>query len=429
MAPVRVLDIAFDSEEAFRAEYRSNIANGGIFVATDEPLEVREPVRVRIDLGFCEGRLELAGEVVHVVPTQMAVAGATPGVAVHFELTASEIRDRLQEWVPVDPEVEEQKRPSGRRRAPRTAARLRAEVEDGQQTRLRGRTRNLSAAGVLVDCAGDCLPLGTRVGLTLTHPLTGEKRPVSGRVVRHQTGPDGSILGMAVEFDGSESDREDLARFVADVKSGEHSRRLGGIRGDIAEVGIEGIVQMLAASAPQGVLSLTRGGEEGTLVFQGGELRAVVLGAQRGTKALASLLAWREGQFEFHSHLDEAPDDWFDQEALSVEAALLDAARWADEQRRDGATAAEKALDDALVEEILAEAGTDLDQDDDLDPAAILEWRASPDAALSETEESLRDLARVGMSVGKAIAVIPESDDEVRAVLARLVRRGMVVLR
>jgi hypothetical protein len=267
------------------------------------------------------------------------------------------------------------------------------------------------------------------VGLALTHPLSGERRSVSGRVVRYVTASDGAVTGLAVEFDVPEDEREEFAEFVADVKSGEHSRRLGGIRGDIAEVGVESVVQMLASSAPQGVLTLTRGSEEGTLVFVKGRVGAVVLGAQTGTKALASLLAWREGRFEFHSQVDEDLEDRSDRGAIPIEAALLDAARWSDERRRDQNNAAEQALEDELVEEILAEAGADIENDDALDPAAILEWRGGPDAVLSEIEQSLRDLAQVGMSVGKAISVIPESDDEVRAALASLVRRGLVALR
>ena len=77
----RQLRIEYATEEAFREEYASNIANGGIFVSTKTPFCVRDPVRVEITLGFCGESIALDGEVVHCVPLELAETGATPGVA------------------------------------------------------------------------------------------------------------------------------------------------------------------------------------------------------------------------------------------------------------------------------------------------------------------------------------------------------------
>jgi Tfp pilus assembly protein PilZ len=417
----------FDSEEAFLEEYRTNVANGGIFVATDETYEIREPVYVRIRLRFISEQIDLEGEVVHVVPAEMAAAGGTPGVAIHFNVGGPELRQRFARWASVDPTSDERRRQAGRRRATRTAARVSAELADEDRVRLRGRTRNLSASGVLIACEGEPVPLETRVGLTLTHPISGERRSVAGRVVRHVIGPNGTVTGVAVEFEVRPAERDEFARFIADVKSGDHSQRLGGIRGDIAEVGVEGVVQMLARSAPRGTLTLTRGSEEGIIALYDGRVCSVRLGSHSGTKALSELLGWQSGEFEFHSRVDAEAERAAGEEAMPIEAALLEAARWSDEAGRERPGAADQAIDDELVEEILAEAGSDFDPDP-LDPAATLEWRGGPDVVLTELEESLRDLALVGMTVGKAISVIPESAGEVRTVLASLVRRGLVGL-
>ncbi|MGH0034233.1 MAG: PilZ domain-containing protein [Myxococcota bacterium] len=434
MAPARVLEVAFDSEAEFRSEYTANLANGGIFVATDESFDTREQVRIRIALEFCGRLLELDGEVVHVVPAEMAAAGATPGVAIHLLLAAAEIRERVNDCVPMDSIPGEQEIENGRRRAVRSPARVRAEVQEGERVRLRGRTRNLSASGALVACEGEVVPLGTSVSLSLTHPISGECRSVSGRVVRHVTGADGAITGLAVEFVVPEAEQAELSQFVADLNSGEHSRRLGGIHGDIAEVGVASVVQMLTSSAPQGVITLIRGGEEGTLVFVQGSLRAATLGAQKGIKALSELLGWPDGEFQFHSQVDEELDTQPEFEAMPVEAALLEATRAVDEEQHSQSGDEGPEIDDDLLEAMLSGVGDDLDGDangDDgleLDPAATLRWCEDPDAELSEAEQSLRDLARVGMSVAKAISIIPESEDEVRAVLGNLVRRGLVAL-
>ena len=63
----RSLRVAFESEESFRREYQTNIANGGIFIATNVGFAAREVVRVEIALEYCDEHIELEGEIVHVV--------------------------------------------------------------------------------------------------------------------------------------------------------------------------------------------------------------------------------------------------------------------------------------------------------------------------------------------------------------------------
>jgi hypothetical protein len=91
----RSLRVAFESEASFLLEYQTNIADGGTFISTSVGFGVREPVRVEIALEYCSEliELELEGEVVHVAASELAGAGATPGVAVQFTLKASDIRD------------------------------------------------------------------------------------------------------------------------------------------------------------------------------------------------------------------------------------------------------------------------------------------------------------------------------------------------
>jgi len=76
--PERTLLVCFESAEAFREEYESNLANGGVFVATDEPFELREAVSVQLQLDWSGERASLRGEIVHLVPPEIAAAGGTP---------------------------------------------------------------------------------------------------------------------------------------------------------------------------------------------------------------------------------------------------------------------------------------------------------------------------------------------------------------
>ena len=74
MAATRTMQVRFDTVEALRSEFRSNLANGGLFVACEAPCELREPVTVRVELAFANDSFDLPGEVVHVVPPEMAGA-------------------------------------------------------------------------------------------------------------------------------------------------------------------------------------------------------------------------------------------------------------------------------------------------------------------------------------------------------------------
>ena len=60
----RSLGITFATPEDLESEYGTNIANGGIFLASEESFSLRERVCVEIGLPFCSERLQLRGEVV-----------------------------------------------------------------------------------------------------------------------------------------------------------------------------------------------------------------------------------------------------------------------------------------------------------------------------------------------------------------------------
>jgi len=57
----RSLRVAFESEESLQREYQTNIANGGIFIATNVGFAAREVVRVEIALEYCDRRTDLGG--------------------------------------------------------------------------------------------------------------------------------------------------------------------------------------------------------------------------------------------------------------------------------------------------------------------------------------------------------------------------------
>jgi hypothetical protein len=411
----RRLRIHFDRAEAFRLELERNIAKGGIFVPGANGLELRELLELEIALDFIGERRSLEAEVVHIAP------GA--GVALQFRRSAADLREEFSAllyraasddaWsLPDDaiplasPDALAQDEPAPadeaarveRRRSPRAAARVPA-LLDGDDKRIQGVTRNLSKTGALISADASELPPGKPVRLKLRHPDTGDPVEVSARVTRHiQT--EGTVAAVGVDFEQSAEQQPDLADLVRAAEDAHERRGATGISGRIEELGMANLVQMLGRSSPHGTLSARSGAEEGVLAFEGGNLRYVRLGATRGIKALARVLQWTQGTFEFHAHVDTLD---VEDQPMRLEAALLEATRRIDESVRAGATRLDPKLRFGVDRDALASAGE-----------------------LAKVEAAVLDLASAGFTVRRILDVIPEDDAQVSEALLALIERGVL---
>ena len=243
------------------------------------------------------------------------------------------------------------------------------------------------------------LPVGELVRVRLVHPGSHGSMEVRGRVAR-QVRSDGDVTALGIHFDPIDSEAPEFQRFVEEIQSAEHSRRLGGISGSIAELGPQNLLHMFGTTAQAGTLTLIQGELEGVVGFEHGLLRYARLGPVSGMKALTRLLAWRQGGFEFHASLEPlaAPEP-----PLPLEAALLEAVRQIDEVQRIDAR------------RFPPEARLRL-----LDPGAGV---GDPS---SKVEEAVVDLARAGFDVRRIVEVIPEPDPEIFRAIEALVDRGVV---
>jgi len=432
----RRLHLVFKSAEAFRTEYERNLVKGGAFVPTRERFAMRELVEVRLEAPFAGEKLALRAEVVHCLTRDAVAPGVAPGVAVQFLDPTPELRSRLEAILEHVPEPSESIEAPGdaeadltddddlgeaiegfepttqddssdgdpsdrthRTRADRAPARVPVRVQGPTGKALQGRTRDLSKTGLLLSVDGEELPVGREITLGIMHPTSGDVMEVSGKVVRHVAG-DGVVPAVAVEIQaGPKADA--VARFVEEVQKVNEEQSRGGIRGPLEELGAVSLLQMFAALAKCGTLTVTCGVEEGTVAFEEGMLLAAQVGSVNGVKALARIFSWREGQFEFRAHVDKVPQPGPPE---PMEGAILEALRTIDESSRvSGPQLAPGARFSVHREKL-----------------------GSLDRPLGKTEEAVLELAAAGFTVRRILDVIPENDAQIRSSLLSLVERGLL---
>lgn len=441
-SPARRLQLAFDDPKAFQDEYARNLERGGAFIATSEAFELREIVEVLVEASFAGEKLVLSAEVVH--------AGGG-GVAVQFLQSAPELRGRLEPLVdgaeqaiadaakapddddvvigPADDEFGDvdldddsfdldagsdappdavtrvaiegdPNERTYRARADRSPTRVAVRVMGPTGKALTGRTRDLSPTGLLLTVDGEELPIGREVRVELTHPTTGEKLDVRAKVVRHIEG-EGVVPAVALTLLPGKK-RADLERMVAEVKQIDAERQQGGIRGPLEELGGASMLQMFAALSKQGTLTVTHGAEEGVVAFENGMLLVAQVGSVVGVKALARILSWRDGFFEFRSHVE--PGDTHSQ--TPMEGAILDALRVLDEGNRLSSP------------QLPASARLEVAREQ-------LDTLGQP---IGKTEQAVLELAAAGFTVRRILDVIPENDAAIRSAITALLDRGIIRL-
>lgn len=437
----RSLHLVFEEAATFLREYERNLVKGGAFVPTRERFEPRELVEVRVEAPFAGAKLALAAEVVHSAPGGAAVqfldpapelrtrfaavvdraealradanvclateelAAADPAEALGEEPGGEDVELAPEGFEPTSlggPAAEDGDERTYRDRAARAPTRVPVRVKGPTGKPLRARTRDLSKTGVLLSVDGEELPVGRGVELELTHPGTGEVMAVSGKVVRHLQG-EGVVPAVAVAIEPG-ARREALERFVEDVERADEEARRSGIRGPLEELGAVSLLQMFAALARQGTLTVTSGVEEGVVAFADGQLVAAQVGSVAGVKALVRIFGWREGFFEFRAAVDP---DLGSAPAGPMEAVIFEALRLLDEANRQAVPGLAPDVRFAVHRERLGAVGT----------------------SLEATEESVLELAAAGFTLRRILDVIPETDAEIRSAIASLVERGLLTPR
>ncbi|MDP6978620.1 MAG: DUF4388 domain-containing protein [Myxococcota bacterium] len=402
-----MLAVTFDDLESFSREFHTNLTKGGIFVPTEEGFGLRSSVEVGVDLRFCGESVVLSGEVVHCVVPELASAGAVPGVAIQFDRSVSELRALFKGMVGDIPEPDAEAPPPAardgraRRIADRHSARVAVRVATLDGMELHGVTRNLSVSGLLFSVSDEGLEIGELVVVTLEDSEAGESVEIPAEVVRHVEGDADDVMALGIHFD-LDPERDSWAQgFLKRVCDQEYTRRLGGITGDIEELGLASLLQSFGQSSPEGTLTVLDGPHEGAIAFENGLLVASVLGRVRGRKALARMLQWTSGSFEFHARVD----DTLERDAPEyLDCAILEAMREVDEaSAREPIPLGPRTrfrVVDVAHQEIAGDLG--------------------------KLECAIVDLASVGATLRKLLDVIPESDTSIEAAVRGLVDSGVL---
>ena len=177
----------------------------------------------------------------------------------------------------------------------------------------------------------------------------------------------------------------------------------GGIRGPLEELGGPSMLQMFSALSKQGTLTVTHGAEEGVVAFENGMLTVAQVGSVMGVKALARILSWRDGFFEFRSHVDPLSDG---HAKVPMEAAILDALRVLDENNRLSSPQLPASARLEVARERLDALGQ----------------------PIGKTEQAVLELAAAGFTVRRILDVIPEDDATIRSAVTALLDRGIIRL-
>ncbi len=429
------LHVRFESPEALRSEFDKNIANRGLFVATEEPYAVRQPVAVEIELVYLEGAggadcpggvIELEGEVVHCVPPEMVSSGVVPGVALQLEDSAQALRERFTPLLGKRAvrEADADREGAQRRSARRNAVRVPVRVMPSMSPPFEATSRDLSATGILLSLREDGLPIDEIVRICLWHPSGDPCVVIDGKVVREVQNRHGRVAAVAVAFDRTQAADPRVRSVIDALREAGLRSQLGGISGSLADLGLANLLQMFGTSAPQGTLVVESDGEQGCIAFAEGQLLAVELGALSGRDALVAMLDWGEGRFEFQARADEALIASAPRQPLA--GAVLDALCVLDERERAGAETAPVEADDTIVfdrdgmpESVFGIGSTTRFEVDHEQEDLCLDL-------LDKTQEALVDLARSGMTRARMVEVIPEAENVIQEALEGLVELGVL---
>jgi hypothetical protein len=194
---------------------------------------------------------------------------------------------------------------------------------------------------------------------------------------------------------------DEVMSFIDFLRAFDRARRLVAISGEIDESGLGAILEMFVNTAPAGTMIVSRGQEQGKIVFSDNEILHCALGIVSGLKALSRMFRWKQGRFEFHHELQlngdtDAPEP--------LQAAMMSASVQMDEMVR---------FDGGII-----------DAADTFE--TVSEQTVALRSSLSDLEREVLDYAAEGFNVEAISDVVADSDAAVYRALSTLLDAGLL---
>jgi len=221
-----------------------------------------------------------------------------------------------------------------------------------------------------------------------------------GKIV-HRRRCDGSVMAHGIQLHYPADRIDEVMAFIEFLQSFDRARRLAIVSGEIDDSGLGAVLDMFVNTAPSGTLSVSRGEDEGKIAFSENYILRCTVGMVSGMKALARMVRWTEGHFEFHRDLQLSgePDD-----PQPLDAAMMVAAIQADELARIGFDAS--ATSNSFR----------------IDPEA----RKAHHESLTDLEREVLECAADGFSVGAISDMITAPDADIYKAFVVLLDLGVI---
>jgi Tfp pilus assembly protein PilZ len=397
--PAALFTVTYETGEALQEAFARELFSGAVFVATLDAFALGQKALVVLALPFCAEHLEIEGEVVASLPAHIARAGAEPGVSIQLGIAPTELRRRIERASGVElPE---------RNEAPAAFPRIepRFDVHTSVTLVAQGRhfaaeTGDISYNGMLVLLRGIDLGVETELSTQIEHPGTGEKLEVEGRIA-NQTRCDHGVMAVGVQFRYDLDRVDEVARFVDDLRSFHHARSLATVSGSLADTPLEAVLETFSSTSSAGTVRLTRGDDQGKIVYQDDEILLVTTGLVSGAKALGRLFTWTDAHFEFKPEIENLDDV---REPLPLASAIVTAAVQRDELAR-------------------LELG---ELDEDATFSVDSDLLAAVEPTLDDVGRELSENALMGFPLGAMLDMLSFSDARIYKALAELIESGIL---
>ncbi len=92
-------EVSYGSEDNFYLGFTGNISEGGLFISTNNPMEVGSKIKVKLTLPGIDQPVELDAEVRWVRDIDVSDEGLPPGMGVRFLNIPEDIKKAIQDFI------------------------------------------------------------------------------------------------------------------------------------------------------------------------------------------------------------------------------------------------------------------------------------------------------------------------------------------